>query len=74
MSWVGSWGSNPSLMMMMKETTMKWITNRMMEPSSWAAIAVICIGAAVLLDNFWVAVGGVCMSAIPLVLKERGII
>jgi hypothetical protein len=53
---------------------MKWITNRLMEPSSWAAIAVICIGAAVLLDNFWVAVGGVCLCAIPLVLKERGII
>jgi len=53
---------------------MKWMTDRLMEPSSWAAIAVICIGAAVLVDNFWVAVGGIALCAIPLVLKERGII
>jgi hypothetical protein len=52
----------------------KFMTHRIMEPSSWAAIAVICIGAAVLVDNFWVAVGGICLCAIPLVLKERGLI
>lgn len=60
----------------MKETTMmkKWMMHRMMEPSTWAAIAVACIGVAILVDNFWVAAGGVCLCAIPLVLKERGLI
>lgn len=52
----------------------KWMLHRMMEPSTWAAIAVACIGVAILLDEFWVAVGGVCLCAIPLVLKERGLI
>ena len=64
---------SPSLM---KETTMmmKWITDRLMEPSSWAAIAVAIIGVAVLLDEFWVAVGGIVLAAIPIVLRERGLI
>lgn len=53
---------------------MKWITNRLMEPSSWAAIAIVCIGVAILLDEFWVAVGGIALAAIPIVLKERGLI
>jgi|TARA_R100001244_G_scaffold37426_1_gene34074 hypothetical protein len=52
----------------------KWIIHRIMEPSSWAAIAVACIGVAVLLDEFWVAVGGIALAAIPIVLKERGLI
>ncbi len=53
---------------------MKWIVERLMEPSSWAAVAVVCVGAAVLVDNFWVAVAGMAVAAIPMVLKERGII
>jgi hypothetical protein len=53
---------------------MKWITNRLLEPSSWAAIAVAIIGVAILLDEFWVAAGGIALAALPIVLRERGII
>jgi len=45
-----------------------------MEPSSWAAIAIVCLGVAILLDEFWVTVGGIAVAAIPIVLRERGLI
>lgn len=51
-----------------------WVMSRTSEPSTWAAIATVCIGAAVLIDNFWVAVGGIAVSAIAIVLREKGVI
>ena len=52
----------------------KWMTNRVSEPSTWAAMAVICIGAAILVDNFWVAVGGIAVAGIAMILREKGVI
>jgi len=52
----------------------KWVMNRISEPSTWAAMAVICIGAAILVDNFWVAVGGIAVAGIAMILREKGVI
>ena len=53
---------------------MKWITDRSIEPSSWAAASAAIVGAAVLVDNFWIAVAGIAVAAIAIVLRERGLI
>ena len=53
---------------------LKWITNRSIEPSSWAAAATIVVGVSVLIDNFWIAVAGIAVAAVSIVLRERGLI
>jgi hypothetical protein len=52
----------------------KWITDRSIEPSSWAAAAAAIVGAAVLADNFWIACAGIAVAVIAIVLRERGLI
>lgn len=52
----------------------KWITDRSIEPSSWAAAAAIVIGVSVLIDNFWIACAGIAVGAISIFLRERGLI
>ena len=52
----------------------KWICDRAIEPSTWAAGAVACVAVAFLVDNFWVAVAGLVAAAGAVVLRERGII
>ena len=56
------------------KTILKWITNRSIEPSSWAAAAAAIVGVSVLIDNFWVAVAGIAVAAVSIVLRERGLI
>lgn len=52
----------------------KWVKDRVMEPSTWAAGAVACIAVAFILDQFWIAVAALVGSAIAMVLRERGVI
>lgn len=53
----------------------KWITDRSIEPSSWAAAAAAIVGAAVLVENgFWIAVAGIAVAGVSIVLRERGLI
>jgi len=51
----------------------KWITDRSIEPSSWAAIAAAIVGVSVLVDNFWIAIAGIAVAAVSVVLRERGL-
>jgi hypothetical protein len=53
---------------------LKWIRNRVVEPSTWAAAAVACVAVAFMIDQFWIAVGALVGAAIAMVLRERGII
>ena len=56
------------------KTIIKWITNRSIEPSSWAAAAAAIVGVSVLIDNLWVAIAGIAVAAVSIVLRERGLI
>ena len=39
---------------------MKYIIDRMLEPSTWAGIAAVAVGASVVMDQAWVMIiGGV---------------
>ena len=53
---------------------LKFITDRSIEPSSWAAAAGIVVGVSVLIDNIWIAVAGIAVAAVSIVLRERGLI
>ena len=53
---------------------LKWTTDRLMEPSTWAAVAVACVAIAFMIDQFWIAVAALVGAAIAMVLCERGII
>ena len=55
------------------KTILKFITDRSIEPSSWAAAAAI-VGVSVLVDNFWIAGAGIAVAAVSIVLRERGLI
>jgi len=52
----------------------KWICDRAIEPSTWAAGAVACVAVAFMIDQFWIAVAALVGAAIAMVLRERGII
>ena len=56
------------------KTIIKWITNRSIEPSSWAAAAAIVVGVSVLVDNFLIAIAGIAVGGISIFLRERGLI
>jgi hypothetical protein len=56
------------------KTILKFITDRSIEPSSWAAAAAAIVGVSVLIDNFWIAVAGIAVAAVSIVLRERGLI
>jgi hypothetical protein len=53
---------------------LKFVTDRSIEPSSWAAAAAAIVGVSVLIDNFWIAVAGIAVAAVSIVLRERGLI
>ena len=57
------------------KTILKWITNRSIEPSSWAAAGAIIIGVSVLVDSFWwISLIGIAVAAVSILLRERGLI
>jgi hypothetical protein len=53
---------------------MNWMKDRMKEPSSYAACAVIGVGIGVLIDQPIVIMVTVCAAAIAFVLREKGIL
>tara|TARA_R100001086_G_scaffold6361_1_gene3933 strand:- start:1936 stop:2097 length:162 start_codon:yes stop_codon:yes gene_type:complete len=53
---------------------MKWITGRMSEPSTWAAVGAGVVGVGVLIDQPIVIIVGIVGGAIGFILKEKGII
>jgi hypothetical protein len=53
---------------------MDWIRNRLLEPSSYAAIATIMIGISVIVDSGFIAILGTLTAIAGVVLKEKGII
>ena len=57
------------------KTILKWVTNRSIEPSSWAATGTIVIGVSVLIDSFWwISLIGIAVAAVSILLRERGLI
>jgi hypothetical protein len=57
------------------KTILKWITNRSIEPSSWAAAGTIVIGVSVLIDSFWwISLIGIAVAGVAILIRERGLI
>jgi hypothetical protein len=52
----------------------KWIRDRAIEPSSWAAAGVACVAVAFLIDQFWVAVASLVLCSAAIIMRERGVI
>ena len=53
---------------------MKWIKDRMQEPSSYAAAGVAVMGVGVVISQPILVVIGIVGGAVGFVLKERGVI
>ena len=57
------------------KTILKWITNRSIEPSSWAAAGTIVIGVSVLIDSFWwISLIGIAVAGVAILIRERPLI
>ena len=50
---------------------MKYITDRVMEPSSWAALAAVLLGVSVFVEMPWLMIVAAIAAAGALVLRER---
>jgi hypothetical protein len=53
---------------------MKWIKDRVSEPSSYAAVGVMVIGVGVIIDQPILILIGIVGGVIGFVLKEKGVI
>ena len=53
---------------------MEWITSRIKEPSSWAAVAAGVIGIGVLISQPIVTLVGIAIGGLGFFLKEKGVI
>jgi|TARA_R110000787_G_scaffold25275_2_gene71080 hypothetical protein len=49
----------------------KWLRDRALEPSTWAAVAVACIGVAFIFNNFWIAIAGLVVAGGGFLLREK---
>ena len=50
---------------------MKYITDRVMEPSSWAALAAVLLGVSVFVEMPWLMIVAAIAAAGALFLRER---
>lgn len=50
---------------------MKYITDRVLEPSSWAGIAAVLLGVSIFIDMPWLMVAAALAAAGALFLRER---
>ena len=50
---------------------MKYITDRILEPSTWAGVAVVAVGLAVVLSQTWIMIIGAIAAAGALFLREK---
>ena len=53
---------------------MKWIKDRVSEPSSYAAVGVMVIGVGVIIDQPILILIGIVGGVVGFILKEKGII
>jgi hypothetical protein len=51
-----------------------WVSDRMAEPSSYAAIGAVVMGLGILFDVSGLVILGIVGGAIGFILKEKGII
>jgi|TARA_R110000803_G_scaffold67433_1_gene129140 hypothetical protein len=51
-----------------------WVSDRMAEPSSYAAIGAVVMGLGILFDSSGLVILGIIGGAIGFILKEKGII
>ena len=57
------------------KTIIKFITDRSIEPSSWAAAGAIVIGVSVLVDSFWwISLIGIAVAGVAILIRERPLI
>jgi|TARA_R110000824_G_scaffold175652_4_gene354356 hypothetical protein len=57
------------------KTILKFITDRSIEPSSWAAAGAIVIGVSVLVDSFWwISLIGIAVAGVAILIRERPLI
>ena len=52
---------------------MEWITSRIKEPSSWAAVAAGIVGIGVLISQPIVTIVGIVVGGLGFLLKEKGV-
>ena len=50
---------------------MKYVTDRILEPSTWAGVAIVAVGLAVVLSQTWIMVIGAIAAAGALFLREK---
>jgi len=53
---------------------LKWIRDRAIEPSSWAAAGVACVAVGFLIDQFLVTVAALVLCSGAIVMRERGLL
>ena len=54
------------------ERLSKWVSDRVLEPSSWAAVAAALIGLSLALTINWMMWAGIVAAVGAVILKERG--
>jgi hypothetical protein len=53
---------------------MKWIKDRVSEPSSYAAVGVVVMGVGIIMDQPILILIGIVGGVVGFILKEKGII
>jgi hypothetical protein len=56
----------------MLDTAFDWMSDRVCEPSSWAAVSAALIGLGIVLDISALVVLGMAGAAMAIVLREKG--
>jgi len=56
----------------MVEKAWNWVSGRVLEPSSWAAVAAVLIGLSLTFTITWLMWAGIVVAAGALVIRERG--
>ncbi len=54
------------------ERVLKWVSDRILEPSSWAAVAAALIGLSLALTTNWMMWAGIVAAVGAVILKEKG--
>ena len=54
------------------ERLSKWVSDRVLEPSSWAAVAAALIGLSLTFTITWMMLAGIVAAVGAVILKERG--
>ena len=50
---------------------MKYITDRILEPSTWAGVAAVAVGVSVVMDHDWIMLVGVVAALGALFFREQ---